>query len=650
MTLSFHYTTHRRKSQYILCFFAIFLSIISVVLAPLSASARSSIKSSSSAQNFYFEDFTADYYLSRDADGTSRMRVKEQLTAVFPDTDQNHGISRIIPFTNNDGKNITMPSTSRLDIAVQRNGVDEPIANITSENGYFEVRIGDADEYVHGRQIYTLEYEFENLILDQTSDGKSWQELYWDINGNDWDQRFNQVTARIHLADDVAKHFTGEVACYVGRYGESGSSRCKVAKEGNVVTFTALKLSAGETLTIVMGFKADSFVVHAPATSYLLVHIARIFIAMSALIIILSFVASHRVKAKRDYYRGLFIKPEYTAPRGFTVAEMAENYIGKGLKGNPKVATLLELAVTHKVELVKTETTGAFGKQKTSWQVHVLSTKGLTDEQIRVLQILNGKDKTITDGQSISIKPRTANSTLQSLAQQFTAETKDSLRKKSLYVEKSAKPKGLNATFMIAISIVWLCVTMVAFFATIIIPDESYIHYAGSSWVPFCILPIGFVAFLTVILKATKTLRFEERTEKGLDYSRYLDGLKLYISMAEADRLAFLQSVKGADTSHAGVVKLYEKLLPYAALFGLEKSWLNELSRYYEFDDVAAPIWYIGPGTFSPRDFNSTIRSFTSTAGTSIVHSTTVNSSSSGSGFSGGFSGGGGGGGGGGGW
>lgn len=120
--------------------------------------------------------------------------------------------------------------------------------------------------------------------------------------------------------------------------------------------------------------------------------------------------------------------------------------------------------------------------------------------------------------------------------------------------------------------------------------------------------------------------------------------------MAEADRLAFLQSVKSADTSHAGVVKLYEKLLPYAALFGLEKSWLDELSRYYEFDDVSTPTWYIGMGAFSARDFSIAMNSLTSTAGATIAHSTTVNSSSSGSGFSGGFSGGGGGGGGGGGW
>ena len=34
--------------------------------------------------NFYFSNFTGDYYLSRDEDGTSRLKVKESVTAVFP--------------------------------------------------------------------------------------------------------------------------------------------------------------------------------------------------------------------------------------------------------------------------------------------------------------------------------------------------------------------------------------------------------------------------------------------------------------------------------------------------------------------------------------------------------------------------------------
>jgi len=57
--------------------------------------------------NFYFDDYTADYYLSKDDNVGSRLKVVEKLTAVFPDYNQNKGICRQIPYTNQGGANTT---------------------------------------------------------------------------------------------------------------------------------------------------------------------------------------------------------------------------------------------------------------------------------------------------------------------------------------------------------------------------------------------------------------------------------------------------------------------------------------------------------------------------------------------------------------
>ena len=164
-------------------------------------------------------------------------------------------------------------------------------------------------------------------------------------------------------------------------------------------------------------------------------------------------------------------------------------------------------------------------------------------------------------------------------------------------------------------------------------------------------LIVAITSFIiTVIIRAilkSKSEKFAKRTKAGLEASRYMDGLKLYIEMAEKDRLAFLQSVKGADTSDAGIVKLYEKLLPYAALFGVEESWMKELEKYYDVANVETPEWYSGHSEIiRAASFASIIRDTSN-----IVSSTSYSSSSSGSsgGGGGGFSGGGGGGGGGGG-
>jgi uncharacterized membrane protein YgcG len=134
------------------------------------------------------------------------------------------------------------------------------------------------------------------------------------------------------------------------------------------------------------------------------------------------------------------------------------------------------------------------------------------------------------------------------------------------------------------------------------------------------------------------------RTALGVEKREYLLGLKLYMKMAEADRLKALQSPRGELTEKINVadntqlVKLYEKLLPYAMLFGIEKDWAKEFSALY----TESPDWYAGHSAFNAAYFAGSMASF----GTASTQSFTPPSSSG----SGGSSGGGGGGGGGGGW
>jgi len=69
-------------------------------------------------------------------------------------------------------------------------------------------------------------------------------------------------------------------------------------------------------------------------------------------------------------------------------------------------------------------------------------------------------------------------------------------------------------------------------------------------------------------------------TERAFPIVDHLWGMRDYIELAEKDRFAMLQSPEGAERTRLGeldVLKLYEKLLPFAVLFGLEKQWMTEL-------------------------------------------------------------------------
>ncbi|HEY8589946.1 MAG TPA: DUF2207 domain-containing protein, partial [Naasia sp.] len=126
-------------------------------------------------------------------------------------------------------------------------------------------------------------------------------------------------------------------------------------------------------------------------------------------------------------------------------------------------------------------------------------------------------------------------------------------------------------------------------------------------------------------------------------------GIRDYLRLAEAERFRVLQSPQGASRETAGdvaVVEVYERLLPHAVLFSVEKEWAEVLGTSYE-QAGAQPDWYTGSTAFHAGAFSAGIAGLSSTTTSSFSGSSSSSSSSGSSG--GGSSGGGGGGGGGGG-
>lgn len=75
-------------------------------------------------------------------------------------------------------------------------------------------------------------------------------------------------------------------------------------------------------------------------------------------------------------------------------------------------------------------------------------------------------------------------------------------------------------------------------------------------------------------------------TPSGQERQRHLDGLRQYMTLAEADRLRFLQSPERAllrrgELDAADHFVLDERLLPYAVVFGLEREWIAHLKLSY---------------------------------------------------------------------
>ncbi len=159
------------------------------------------------------------------------------------------------------------------------------------------------------------------------------------------------------------------------------------------------------------------------------------------------------------------------------------------------------------------------------------------------------------------------------------------------------------------------------------------------SWLLVPVHIINSIVFFVVALV------MHRRTPEGARVHEEVLGLKEFIKVTTQDRITAMYSPENFQD-------LFEKLLPYAMVFGLEKEWGNHFDGLF----ATPPEWYDGKGDFSPVQFAAVMSTFNATSQQALASAPSSSGSSSGgwsggSGFSGGgFSGGGFGGGGGSSW
>lgn len=588
--------------------FAAVVLVLSILL--LGVGIVSSV--SASVEDFSFSKFQADYYLSKDEGGRSRMKVVERLTAQFPTYQQNKGIIRAIPMSY-DGHSVSLVFD---DSSLTRNGVSEAVYDKEVSNGNLEVSTG-TESYVLGEQTYEFSYTLRDVIKDFGDH----QELYWDTNGTGWRQSFDAVVARVHIDSSLREAWTEEQICYQGV--QNSRQQCKVTtNEGDgetLVTFQSTRaMGPGENLSFVIGFEPGTFRPYEPSLSdYANFGLRLGLIALSIGVMVWAIV--WKVGRARDARGRGTIVPEYLPPDGIALLAVSELYGSRSHK--PVAAQIVDLAVRHNVQIIEYEKPGIFGKKK-AYKLRFISESGLNEDERTFLQVLFS---TLTKGAEYEIGSPSDSSRIGLLLASFNRKLAASMVSR----EYRRKVPGRSWPIVIAIVLFVVAILINSVFPAI---DTVGVIDAATFVSTFASI------FVTIFLLGG-TLPV---TEKGAAVRDYLKGLEMYIKVAEADRLKILQSVKGAArktigdvTDQSQLVKLYERVLPYAILLGLESSWGKVLEQYY--DSATTPSWYSGTGAFSVSSFSSSLSSFASA----------TNSSSSG--FSGGGGSGGGGGGGGGG-
>ena len=503
--------------------------------------------------------------------------VRETIAYDFG-SNQKHGIYRYIP-------KIMTIGYRRIDLGLRflgvlRDGATEHVESST-ENGNVFMKIGDPNRTMSGEHVYQLEYSVAHLVVDEATQ----QRVSWNVTGNGW--RVPIDVATFSFDTPVIPTYA---TCFTGSIG-SEEHDCTVSVSGTqVIVHTNERLPAQSGLTVEVFYLPHAFVSGAArvdnppwwAMPWVIFSVLTAFIWG-----VVWFFFGRDPKG-----RGTII-PEYNPPEGIKPYEV-NALANDGVTHRGVAATILDLARRVVIHLVVSDDGKNYRIERIRGQERGLDT--FEGGIVRML-FLHG-DEAVIGGQD-----------------QERAKIYQTIRE---WADGQLKVRGWhqwNIAFMRGLAIT--------------IAIASWALGVGLLNV-FFNDPALFLSVIGLLLAIIFAYYMPKRTPKGAQLLEQIEGFKLYVHVAEKDRLAFHEAP-------AKTPERFSALLPFAVALGIEKDWgalFADLAVLPANQDHMA-MSALQASAFA-HALSSDVRSFATTP-----------SSSSGSG---GFSGGGGGGGGGGSW
>ncbi len=516
------------------------------------------------------------------------IKVEERIVYDFGSKER-HGIFRDIPSvkTNKEGKKYKM-DINVVSVVDENN---EAYNYDLTKGDTLQIKIGDPDKTVSGEHIYIITYIVKGA-LTYFSDH---DELYWNITGNDWEVPIAGISAQINMPTTVPSDQI-QVACYTGVPG-SVAQECTTEVKGSMLQFEGKKiLQGGEGFTVVAGFPKGIVSIVEPTEVKPFSSTILGKLTILALIIIMIFwyivlpvwlpirwwLKGRDPQSAEGVATAWFDPPKTKSGRNLTPAETG-TLVDEHASMKEISALIINLAQRGYLKIVE--------KGKKDYEF--VKTKEYADdgslqgfEQTFLKEIFSGKEVLrLKDAELATEVTKVQDALYESLVKEgYFPENPDKVRKRY---------------------------TILTVLST-----------------------ITFNFFLLVSSAVFGRL-MPRKSLEGVQASNRAKSLRNFLSSQEK-QLEF----------QAKNQMMFEKLLPFAIAFGVEKIWADR------FKDITltAPEWFVSSqaGVFNAQTFThslgSSMSSFQSAA-TPVTSSTGYSS-----GFSGGSSGGGGGGGGGGSW
>ncbi len=456
-------------------------------------------------------------------------------------------------------------------------------------------------------------------------------EIYWNLFGG-YDVPIDQVTATVRIPEN---NFS--VSDLQGSIYDVGSTDPSYRIVDNRRAFFEAKNIVPDTaLTIAFGWPKGLIDQSAYWKSFLTIYWGF----LAAIVMIVSFIVFLFLFWYFKVWKQLHsrtIVAEYEPPNNIRPAEaevVAKTFIG----GKTWPATIVDLAVRGYLKITEEAPSslnlGLFKMPLGSKHYTVENIKSFSDDQT-----LEDYEKSFL---SVLFENKNTFSTkeLSKMGQgsKMAFATKINKLRKNLYKETYSDTKGyvVRPKSLRAFSVLMLALVIGAGFS-----GAFSTKMPGMFENKFPQIVIFLVTLLVLGLGTIYRIKFATRLNaEGNELKRKILGFRLYLETAEKYRLQNLTP------------DLFEKYLPYAMVFGIEKKW----AKAFETINMQAPNWYVTPhpgimvahvdgsGSVSPGFSASAFSaSFSSSFSSAFATSTGTGASGGGGGAGGGGGGGGGG-------
>jgi uncharacterized membrane protein YgcG len=580
------------------------------------------------------------------ADGS--IEVAEHITVRAEGTQIRRGIYRDVPTRYRD----RYGNRVRVDLevlGVERDGRPEAWFTERRSNG---VRINTGGDDFLPRLPAEYTFTIRYRTTRQLGFFADHDELYWNAIGHDWVFPIEAGITTVRLPEPVAVDLLGAEA-YTGPQGARGTAYSTALPLPGLAEYRLTSgLGPREGFTIVLTFPKGLIAepTGADRARWFLSDNAGILVALLGLLAMLLYCAVVWWRVGRDPRPGVVI-PRYEPPADHTPASL--RYLRRmDYDMRCFSADLLALAVGGHVRIHEDRV-----RRSSVWRLErteptpVAATSMAGDMDARA---------TAATRSGATARPHAR---LRPLLETLLPSRRSRLDLKDSNAEivaaaRDAHKKALDQAlhpeyFLRNTRKAWTA------FAVLIVTGFAAFLASGGSGIPVIVL----ILFVMLVVSSYFTWLVRAPTDRGRRLLDEIDGLKLYLSVAERDELAGLQAPTAPTPGPPGEApeglpgapprldaERYEALLPYAVALQVEDAWTKKFTAAAGAAAVAAATggmaWYAGSGR--PTDLGGFTRSIGSSLTSSIASASSPPGSSSGSG-GGGSSGGGGGGGGGGG-